>query len=106
MISQGDQGRPVSSLTGPNQFIRIYASQSSCRNTKAIPRSGKVELNHQAVLQYILICYKGKTKWQWLEKDIITGDTISVILFSSAMNLMVRSAEKECKGPVMKTVIR
>ena len=27
---------------------------------------------------------KGKTKWQRLEKGIITGDTISVILFSSA----------------------
>ena len=49
---------------------------------------------------------KGKTKWQQLEKGIITGDTISVILFSSAINLTVKSAEKECKGPVMKSGVR
>ena len=34
------------------------------------------------------------------------GDTISVILFSSAINLIVKSAEKECKGPVMKSGVR
>ena len=49
---------------------------------------------------------KGTTKWQQLEKGIITGDTISVILFSSAINLIVKSAEKECKGPVMKSGVR
>ena len=49
---------------------------------------------------------RGQTKWQRLEKGIITGDTISVILFSSAMNMMVKSAENECKGPVMKSGIR
>ena len=48
---------------------------------------------------------RGKTKWQRLEKGIITGYTISVILFASAINLMVKSAEKECKGPVMKSGI-
>ena len=46
------------------------------------------------------------TAWQRLEKGIITGDTISVILFSSAMSLLVKTAEKECKGPVMKSGIR
>ena len=49
---------------------------------------------------------KGKTRWQQLEKGIITGDTISVILFSSAINLIVKSAEKECKGPVMTSGVR
>ena len=43
---------------------------------------------------------------QRLEKGIITGDTISVILFSSAMNVMVKSADKEYKELVMKSGIR
>ena len=47
---------------------------------------------------------KGKIKWQQLEKGIITGDTISVILFSNAIDLIVKSAENKCKGPVIKQV--
>ena len=46
------------------------------------------------------------TNWQRLEKGIITGCTISVIIFASAVNLIVKSAEKECKGPLMRSGIR
>ncbi|KAI4871604.1 hypothetical protein NFI96_026152, partial [Prochilodus magdalenae] len=35
-----------------------------------------------------------------LEKGIITGCTISVILFALAMNMQVKSAEVECRGPL------
>ena len=41
------------------------------------------------------------TAWQKLKVGIITGCTISVVLFLTAMNLLVNSAEKMCKGPVM-----
>ncbi|CAC5417464.1 unnamed protein product [Mytilus coruscus] len=41
------------------------------------------------------------TAWQRLEVGIITGCTISVVLFSAAMNLLVKSAEKMSRGPVM-----
>ena len=51
-------------------------------------------------------CNKGTSGWQRLEKGIITGDTISVILFASAMNMLVKTAETECKGPVMNSGIR
>ena len=51
-------------------------------------------------------CNKGTSPWQRLEKGIITGDTISVILFASAINMLVKTAEVECKGPVMKSGIR
>ena len=37
--------------------------------------------------------------WHRLEKGIITGCTISVSLFSLAMNMIVKSAEVECRGP-------
>ncbi|KAK7889536.1 hypothetical protein WMY93_025096 [Mugilogobius chulae] len=37
-----------------------------------------------------------------LEKGIITGCTISVTLFALAMNMLVKSAEPECRGPLTK----
>ena len=39
------------------------------------------------------------THWQRLEKGIITGCTISVIVFLAAINILIKTAEKECKGP-------
>ena len=41
------------------------------------------------------------TSWQRLEVGIVTGCTMSVILFAAAMNLLVKSVEKESRGPVM-----
>ncbi len=37
--------------------------------------------------------------WHHLEKGIIISCTISVSLFSLAMNMIVKSAEVECRGP-------
>nr|BAC82598.1 reverse transcriptase [Takifugu rubripes] len=44
--------------------------------------------------------------WQCLEKGIITGCTISVPLFSLAMNIIVKSAEVECRGPLSRSGTR
>lgn len=44
--------------------------------------------------------------WQRLEKGIITGCTISVPLFSLAMNMIVKSAEVECRGPLSRSGAR
>ncbi|XP_067284127.1 uncharacterized protein [Pseudorasbora parva] len=44
--------------------------------------------------------------WHRLEKGIITGCTISVILFALAMNMLVKSAEAQCRGPLTKSGIR
>lgn len=41
-----------------------------------------------------------------LEKGIITGCTISVILLPLAMTTLVKSAELECRGPKTKSRIR
>lgn len=38
--------------------------------------------------------------FHWLEKDIITGYTVSVILFALAMNMLVKSAEVHPPGQV------
>lgn len=46
------------------------------------------------------------SEWHRLEVGIITGCTISVILFALAMNMLVKSAELECRGPKSNTGTR
>lgn len=41
------------------------------------------------------------TRWQWLEKGVITGCTVSVILFTAALNLLVKTVEKPRRGAVL-----
>lgn len=44
--------------------------------------------------------------WHKLEKGIITGCTISATLFCLAMNMLIKTAETECKGPVTRSGLR
>src|SRR4029434_1513287 len=46
------------------------------------------------------------TQWQDLEKGIVTGCTISPILFIMGMNLLITAAVKESRGPIMESGIR
>jgi hypothetical protein len=46
------------------------------------------------------------TSWHDVEKGIPAGCTVSVILFSAAMNMLMKTAEKECRGPVTRSGIR
>jgi len=39
------------------------------------------------------------TKWQKLEKGIVTGCTVSVVLFVMGMNLLINAAIRETRGP-------
>lgn len=41
--------------------------------------------------------------WHWLEKGIITGCTMLVILFALAMNMLVKAEEVERRGPLTKS---
>ncbi|XP_052259364.1 uncharacterized protein LOC127863766 [Dreissena polymorpha] len=43
------------------------------------------------------------TAWQRLEKGIVTGCTISVVLFVMGMNLIINPANKETRGPKKST---
>ena len=43
------------------------------------------------------------TEWQKVEKGIVTGCTLSVILFALTMTLLVASAKKATKGPKSET---
>ncbi|KAL1276034.1 hypothetical protein QQF64_035657 [Cirrhinus molitorella] len=51
-------------------------------------------------------CGDFTTDWQRLEVGILTGCTISVILFSVTMNLLVRSVEKLQRGAVLASGIQ
>lgn len=46
------------------------------------------------------------TKWQNLEKGIITGCTVSVVLFVAAVSMVIKQAEKKCRGPLMESGVR
>ena len=46
------------------------------------------------------------TNWQRMVVGLVTGCTISVILFAAEMYMVVRSVEKENRGPVTQTKIR
>ena len=39
------------------------------------------------------------TRWQKLEKGIVTGCTVSVVLFIKGMNLLINAARRETRGP-------
>jgi hypothetical protein len=39
------------------------------------------------------------TDWQQLEKGIVTGCTVSVVLFVMGMNLLINAASRETRGP-------
>ena len=41
--------------------------------------------------------------WHRVERGIITGSTLSATLFTLAINMTVKSAGIECRGPMMKT---
>ena len=44
--------------------------------------------------------------WHRLERGIITGRTISATLFTLAMNMLMESAETECRGPISISGVR
>ena len=46
------------------------------------------------------------TSWQRLEKGIVKGCTISVVLFVMAMNLLIEAGRRETRGPKTKEDIR
>ena len=46
------------------------------------------------------------TKWQKLERGIMAGCTVSVVLFVTAMNVIIKGAESECRGPVTSSGVR
>lgn len=67
-------------------------------------------LGHTGVVTQLLDYYgnfrlrvivgSGDSDWNRLEKDIIIGCTILVILFALAMNMIAKSAEVECRAPL------
>ncbi|XP_052240804.1 uncharacterized protein LOC127851227 [Dreissena polymorpha] len=46
------------------------------------------------------------TSWIQLQKGIVTGCTVSVVLFIAAMNLIIKAGDRESRGPKTQTDIR
>ena len=79
------------------------------KSTRKIPCSGKTRALLKDCFDNLLLRFTVKdftTAWQRLEVGIVIGCTISVILFSAAMNMIVKSVEKRSRGPWMKSGVR
>lgn len=46
------------------------------------------------------------TDWQRLEKGIVTGCTVSVALFIMGMNMIIKAADRETRGPLTEAGVR
>ena len=46
------------------------------------------------------------TDWQQLEKGIVTGCTVSVALFIMGMNIIIKAADRETRGPQTESGVR
>ena len=93
---------PVSIIPNPTllaSYIKLASPISTCNISD---------------LYYILIAkviwefiYCSVTsEWQTLEKGIITGCTMSAVLFSLTMNMLVKAAEVEYRGPLSRLGVR
>ena len=55
--------------------------------------------SYYAEMKIIFTTREFTTEWQRVEKGIITGCTMSVILFALSMTMLVMSVKEETKGP-------
>ena len=77
----------------PHQLIRKALDQYQ------VP-SEVIELvmAHMGALQMRFTAGRVTTKWQRLDKGIMAGCTVSVVLFIAAMNLLLMAGEMQCRG--------
>ena len=54
----------------------------------------------------VRVLSKTFSEWHTLEKGIITGCTMSMVLFLLATNMLVKAAEVKCRGPLSKSGVR
>jgi len=66
----------------------------------------KIIMNYFSRIQLRFSTADFTTSWIDLEKGIVTGCTISVILFVMGMNLIIKAASRESRGPKTNTGIR
>ena len=69
-----------------------------------MPTMGQRTNAHRTYVENLMMRFSRKqftTKFQPLEKGILTGCTISVILFILGMNVIIKGASKEWRGPML-----
>lgn len=106
LIREGREGGEVGcTMARPSQCVWLHTAQASGDTGEApCPRQ------HQSPHYYnnFNLRFKSGTvtpELHRLEKGIITGCTISVMLFPLAMSMLVKSAAPECRGPKTKSGI-
>lgn len=78
----------------PHQLI-----QKSLAQYQVPSEVTKLVMSHMDSLRMRFTVGDTTTKWQRLEKGIMAGCTISVVLFVAAMNLLLKAAGMQCRGP-------
>lgn len=78
----------------PHQLIR-KALEYYCIPPEVV----KLVMSHMSTLRMRFTVGSITTKWQKLEKGIMAGCTISVVLFIAAMNLLLKAGQTQCRGP-------
>ncbi len=104
-----DQRRPCRTLDGSYQCLRVHSPQAGQRSTDKTSCTRDDPQHHSGLLQQVQIesfIRNGNICQATATKKIITSCTISVPLFALAMNVIVKSAEVECRGPMSRSGTR
>ncbi len=101
------QGQSVSAVAGPGKCIWLITTQAGAAHTDKRPFPSRIrDFKADYFRNFSMRASSGNSdiKLDKIEIGIITGCTVSVILFSLAMNMLAKSAEPEYGGLKMKSV--
>ena len=85
----------------PHQLIR-----RALQHYHIPDHTSKLIMNYFDNIHLRFSCGNFNTNWLELQKGIVTGCTISVILFVMGMNMIIKAAERESRGPKTSSGIR
>lgn len=105
------QGGPSGAVVRPCKCLWDHTPQASQRGTEpaSFPRKFReLILNYYDSFSLKAFAGPPTSEWHKIEKGIITGCTISAILFALVMNMLVKSANVEVhgRGPLTKSFIK
>lgn len=96
----------VSAVAGPFELLQIHAQKvvKEALNQRHIPRKLRSLILDFFANFSLKVSSGTRADWHKLQKR--TKCTISVILFALTMNMLLKSAEVQCSGPLTKSRIQ
>ncbi len=96
-------------MAGPHQrlWLKIPYAAGGALEKHHVPQKVKdLILDYYSKFSLRVFTGQLKSDWHQLEVGIITGWIISLTLFARSMNMLVKAAETECRGPLSKSGVR